>query len=323
MFRWIVDMEGNEGGKGLRPMTGDGASGNGTATLEAARAHARRQAGQRAATGATIPATSARDLPEGVGAPSVLWDETIGLGSYAHRVLPRDAIVRFTDLDGDACLHLVVWNAAQPAERINVADTVKVQWQAYLGPGALLLSGQGRVLMTIVADTSERHDALCGASTRRRNEERYGTEAGTVGGAGGGRGLGLGGPVPSTRDLLAVAAAKRGLQRRELPCGVNLFKGVRVADDGGLHFDGERRADRWVELRAELDVLVAVANAPHPLDPRPEYQGSTVRATAWSAPRPPGDPFRASSPERLRAFENTDDHLLERPPSAPPAEWAP
>ena len=113
---------------------------------------------------------------------------------------------------------------------------------------------------------------------------------------GGGRGHGLGGPVPSARDLLAVAAAKRGLQRRDLPCGVNLFKGVRVADGGGLHFDGERRADRWVELRAELDVLVAVANAPHPLDPRPEYQGSTVRATAWSAPRPPDDPSAPPAP---------------------------
>jgi uncharacterized protein YcgI (DUF1989 family) len=66
-----------------------------------------------------------------------------------------------------------------------------------------------------------------------------------------------------------------------------------------------------VDLRAELDVLVMIANVPHPLDERPTYSSSTVRVTAWR--RPPAavdDPVRSSSPERRRAFENTDDFLV-------------
>ena len=62
-------------------------------------------------------------------------------------MLPRGAVVRLTDLEGDACANLLVYNAAQPFERLNVADTVKVQWQAYLGAGSLLLSDMGRVLL--------------------------------------------------------------------------------------------------------------------------------------------------------------------------------
>src|SRR5215217_7816649 len=131
-------------------MTDEEAGAAGTATLEAARAHARSQEGRAAATGATIPADRATDLPGHVRAGDVVWDETIAVGGYGGRVLRRDTIVRFTDIDGDTCLNLVVWNARQTAERLNVADTVKVQWQAYLGPGSLLLSDMGRVLLTIV-----------------------------------------------------------------------------------------------------------------------------------------------------------------------------
>ena len=60
---------------------------------------------------------------------------------------------------------MIVYNALEPVERLNVADTVKIPWQAYLGAGHPLLSGDGRVLATIVGDTSGHHDAFCGTST--------------------------------------------------------------------------------------------------------------------------------------------------------------
>ena len=74
----------------------------------------------------------------------------------------------------------MMWRADAPWERLNTADTVKVPWQAYLGTGHPLLSDQGRVLATIVADGSGHHDALCGASTLAGNTARYGAGPGTV-----------------------------------------------------------------------------------------------------------------------------------------------
>ncbi|MET0143566.1 MAG: urea amidolyase associated protein UAAP1 [Ilumatobacteraceae bacterium] len=269
-----------------------------TSSLQGARDHARAQAGAVAETGRAIPASSGVGgaLPVGLDPATVIWDETVGPGGYAGRVLPRDAVLRIVDTGGDACVHLVVHNAHHPAERINVADTVKVQWQAYLGPTALLLSDMGRVLMTFVTDTSGRHDALCGTSTPAATAARFGDS-------------GIHSATPSGRDLLVVAAAKQGLAARDLPAGVNLFKRVVVAEDGSLTLDGEPRPSTAVELRAELDVLVLLANVPHPLDRRPTYTSSVVRCTAWIAGRPANDPLRSTSPERQRAFENTDDHL--------------
>jgi urea carboxylase-associated protein 2 len=273
-----------------------GEGGSETSTLAAAREHARRQAGAVAATGPVVPAHLAIDLPDGVGSRDVVWDETVGPGGYASRILARDTILRITDVEGDACVQLLVYAAHAPHERLNVADTVKVQWQAYLGSGALLLSDMGRVLLTLVDDTSERHDAICGGSNRRGNNLRYGDGS-------------VSGPSPASRELLAVAAAKHGLRRGDLPPLLNLFKRVVVGSDGGLTFDGDLRPGTHVELRAEMDVLVLLSVTPHPVDPRSEYAVGPVRLTAFHRRRHDVDPVRSSTPERLRAFENTDELL--------------
>ena len=265
-----------------------------TSTLEAAREHARSQAAASAATGPTVPPSAAIDPPPGVDPTRVLWDEVVPLGGYATVLLPRSGHLLLADLGGDACVQLSAHVRDRPWERSNVADTVKVQWQAYLGAGSLLLSDMGRVLLTLVRDTSGRHDCLCGGSTRASNADRYGDGS-------------LGGPTPSARDLLVVGAAKHGLGRVDAATPVNLFKSVRVGATGDLTLDGEPRPGTVVELRAEVDLLVVLAVTPHPLDDRAAYEGSPVRCTAWrDEPSGPDDPARSSTPERQRAFLNTD-----------------
>lgn len=184
--------------------------------------------------------------------------------------------------------------ADRPVERLCVADTVKVQWQAYLGCGSLLLSDMGRVLASFVADSSGRHDALCGTTTRVANEVRYGE------GAPDGR-------HPNGRDHFGVALAKAGLARRDIAPNVNLFKGVTVGPDGALTFDGDVRPGCVVELRCELPLLVTVVNVPHPIDPRPAYSVSALRLTAWRGePAGVDDPSRTAGPEATRAYLATE-----------------
>src|SRR3954471_9486188 len=129
----------------------------------AARDHARGMAGKMVEAMPVLPPV-ADDLPAGVPADDLLWEETIAAGGYATRRLPRGARLRLVDLKGDACASLLVFNAEMPTERLNVADTVKVQWNAYLGEGKLLLSDMGRVLMSILGDDAGTHDTFCGTS---------------------------------------------------------------------------------------------------------------------------------------------------------------
>ena len=274
-----------------------------TSTTFAARDHARAQGTRRAAFQPTVPAADAVDVLDARGVPvtpeRLLWDDVVGPGGDSSRVLPRGAAIRLTDLDGDACANLLVYNAAQPIERLNVADTVKVQWQAYLGAGSLLLSDMGRVLLSITGDTCGAHDALCGASTRARNVEQYGD--GSVPGG-----------HPNARDRFAVALAKHGLGRRDIVPNVNLFKGVRVEPDGALTFVGDgSHAGAVVELRAELPVIVAVANTPHVLDPCLDYTATPLRITAWAdQPTTRDDAAWRATPEAERAYLQTEEFVL-------------
>ena len=235
-----------------------------TDSTTAARDHARSQV--RTAT-MRIPAT-----PADVEPSRLLWAESVPAGSYATRVLGRGTRLRLIDPDGGACAHLLLFRSDAPWERLNVADTVKVPWQAYLGAGHPLLSDQGRVLATVVADSSGHHDALCGM-----------TDAG--------------------RANMLLAAIKHGLDIRDVAPSVSLFKGVRVGDDGTLGFTGSAGPGAAVDLLIHLPVVVALVNTAHPLDPDPELTGLDV--LAWRAGEQLTTPVK-DDPEYLRALFNTE-----------------
>jgi urea carboxylase-associated protein 2 len=271
-----------------------------TGTVFSARADARAQGGKVAAAMPYLPASSTPFPPPGVSPDTLTWAETVAGGSYTHKVVARGTRVRLEDVTGEACAHLLVYNALEPWERLNVADTVKIPWQAYLGAGHPLLSGDGRVLATIVADDSGHHDALCGTSTALAGQGRYGDSAPQ-------------GPSPSGRQLFTLAAAKHGLAPRDLPPSVSFFKGIRVAPDGALDFTGGAGPGKSVELLAELPLIILIANVPHPVDPRPAYTCGPLRVHAWrSRPTAPGDPHWEATPEAGRYYLNTADYAAAR-----------
>jgi len=264
---------------------------------KAARDHARAMAGTVVEAMPILPPV-ADDLPAGMAADDLLWEETIAPGGYASRKLARGSRLRLIDLAGDACASLNIFNAEMPTERLNVADTVKVQWNAYLGAGKLLLSDMGRVLMSIVEDEAGTHDAFSGTSNAATNAAKYGE----------GRNSGA---FPNGRDRLILGTAKHGLQRRDVhPC-VNLFKGTRIEEDGTITpLVGPYDPGRQIVLRAEMDVIVVIANCPHVLDPRESWNVTPLRATAWrGAATSESDPIRNATPEGLRAFENVEDYF--------------
>lgn len=262
----------------------------------AARDHARAMGGTVVEAMPKLPPV-ADDLPEGVSMQDLLWEETIAAGGYAARRITRGTRLRMIDVAGDACASVNLFNAEMPTERLNVADTVKVQWNAYLETGKLLLSDMGRVLMSIIADEAQTHDAFCGTSNAATNAAKYGEGRNS-------------GEFPSSRDRLLLGAAKFGLGRRDThPC-VNFFKGTRIEADGAITPNvGPFGAGREILLRAEMDVIVIIANCPHVLDPRDHYSVTPLRVTAWRGePTPEGDPIRNATPEGQRAFLNSEDY---------------
>ncbi|MCV7214335.1 DUF1989 domain-containing protein [Mycobacterium crocinum] len=235
-----------------------------TASTDGARAHARSQAGEASMR---VPA-----LPDGVDGTRLVWAESVPAESYATRVLGRGTRLRLADPDGGACAHLLLFRADASWERLNVADTMKVPWQAYLGVGHPLLSDQGRLLATVMADSSEHHDLLCG--------------------------------LPAAgQSMMLLAAIKHGMDIRDVAPSATLFKGVRVEDSGALTFTGSAGPGAAVELLIHLPVVVAVVNTAHPLDPQPAVTGLDI--VAWRADEELTTPVN-TDPEYLRALFNTE-----------------
>jgi len=262
---------------------------NSTATTAGAKAHAREQEGTLVAASPSRPATS-----------GLTWQETVAGANYSHMVVARGTEVTLTDIEGDACAHVLAYNAAEPHERLNVADTVKVQWQVYISGGYLLLSDQGRVLATVVADDAESHDSIYGTSTLNRNIARYG--AGTAHS-----------PSPAGRELLALAGLKHGLTREDIAPSISFFKGVRITDQGTPEFLGSKLPGRSVTIRAEMDLILLIANTAHPLDPRTEFNSSALKVEAKRAQATSAeDAFWNNTPEGRRAFVNTHEYLAAR-----------
>ncbi|MCV7347173.1 DUF1989 domain-containing protein [Mycolicibacterium rhodesiae] len=235
-----------------------------TASTHGARSHARSQASDASMR---VPV-----LPDGVDGARLLWAESVPAESYATRVLGRGTRLRLADPDGGACAHLLLFRADASWERLNVADTMKVPWQAYLGVGHPLLSDQGRVLATVVADSSGHHDLLCGL------------------------------PAAGQPTML-LAAIKHGMDIRDVAPSATLFKGVRVESSGALTFTGSAGPGAAVELLIHLPVIVAVVNTCHPLDPRPEVTALDI--VAWRADEELTTPVN-TDPEYLRALFNTE-----------------
>ncbi len=268
-----------------------------TATTLGAREHARAQAENRTGAMPVVPASGWPDPPAGVDPERLTWAETVPGGRYTNKVLGRGTRLRLRDLTGTACAHLLLWRADAPWERLNVADTVKVPWQAYLSAGHPLLSDQGRVLATVVTDTSGHHDALCGTTTLAGNTAKYGAGAPES-------------ASPAGRELLALAALKHGLTRRDVAPSLSFFHGVRVEPDGTLLSTGSAGPGTTIELILHLPVIVAIANTAHPLDPAPEFDTGELEVLAWRAPgdlAEIGAGLTGRDPEYQRAYHNTED----------------
>ena len=250
-----------------------------------ARYDALRAAGQ-GETARALPPPTDRGLA--LDPAAVRHRETIPGGWYWTTRLVRGEALRLVNVAGSSTVSLVAWSVADTSERLNLADTTKVQWSVALRKGRILFTDMGRVALSIVEDTSGRQDALVGATTRE--------STGTL--------------RNSTENFLA-AAAKLGLSRRDIPPCVNFFAPVEVDGEGRFAWHGDlRRAGDFVDLRAEMELWIVLSNAGHPLDPERARVPQPVDVLRFVPPPPASDDAcRNAGGEAARAFEFTERHV--------------
>lgn len=234
---------------------------------------------------------------------AALYEETVPGGGHASFILRRGQTLRITDLEGGANISLMLLNAEQPSERLNLPDTLKGQHTARLTAGHCLYSDMGRVLVAITADTCGWHDAFGGVLDAAEVREKYGA----------GRYQELrNGFHRNGVDNLLVEMGKWNLDLQDLLMVLNLFSKVTVDAEGVFHFaPGNSKAGDHVELYAPMNTLVVLTALQHPMDPNPQYAPRPVRLS-WTQSHSDGvdQACRHSRPENARAFHNTERFYL-------------
>lgn len=230
----------------------------------------------------------------------VVQDEVLKGGNHWSFILKRGYSLRLTDLQGGANVSALFFNQEERLERYNMADTLKAQHIAFLTQGNVCYSDMGRVLVSITADTCGWHDTLCGCSNAQMVARKYGSARRYQ--------EYRNDYYRNGRDSFLMELGKWGLGKRDLVANVNFFSKVSVDAAGNLVYQpANSRAGDYIELRAEMNIIVVLNSCPHPLDSRKDYATADVRMTVWkSGLAGPDDPCRLSRPENGRGFTNTE-----------------
>ena len=163
------------------------------------------------------------------------------------------------------------FNADDAQEHYSLTHTIQAQGALYLTLGTVLMSSEGRPMLTIVADTCGRNDTLGGACSCESNTVRYALEKRAM---------------HSCRNsfMAAIAHNPYGLTKRDIASNINFFMNVPVTPQGGLTFeDGISAPGKYVEMRAEMDVVVLISNCPQLNNPCNAFNPTPVRCLVWDA----------------------------------------
>lgn len=234
-----------------------------------------------------FPQPTPRPAPD-VAPDAVRLRETVSGGWYTTLNLKTGETLRLAPGRGGSAVSLAVWSVRDPSERLCLPDTVKLQWTTDLTKGRVIFSDMGRVMLSITEDSCGAHDALTGGSTPE-TVAQFGEPA-----------------LRNTRDNMVLAAARMGLDKRDIPALLNLFAPVRVDAKGRFAWRPAMLAPGdWVELRAEMDLFVALSNCRHPLDPEAGEVPPDLAVTCLHpVPVPDDDLCRTATAEAQRGFEN-------------------
>src|SRR5438132_682664 len=197
------------------------------------------------------------------------YDATIPAGEpWIHEIV-NGQYFRIVDVEGNQAADTLFYNAHDYEDRYSAQDTIRTQANIYLTTGTQLISSNGTVLLTIVADTCGRHDTLGGACATESNMVRYAIEKRHM-------------HACRNSFLKAVIEWDHGMTKRDITSNINFFMNVPVTPEGKLTFeDGISDPGKYVEMRAETDVLALISNCPQLNNPCNAYKPTPVQVLIW------------------------------------------
>ena len=206
-----------------------------------------------------------------LGPDRAVYREIVPAGDYFMKTVKQGQTFRILDMEGNQAADTLFYNASDPTERYSAMDTIREQGNVYLTAGTELRSNENNVMLEIVADTCGRHDTLGGACATESNTVRYALDKKCM---------------HACRDSWMLAVARHeefGMSKRDITHNINFFMNVPVTAEGGLTFkDGISAPGKYVELTAQMDVIVLISNCPQLNNPCNGYNPTPIEVLIWN-----------------------------------------
>lgn len=231
----------------------------------------------------------------------ILKSKILKSGDRWSASIAKGKLIKFTALEDNANISMLMYNFFNLSEHYNAPDTLKAQHSFYLKRGHAIISDSGRALASIVEDTVGWHDSTTGYTTRAMTDEKYGytdyqTNSNNY--------------YKSGQENLVNELIKNGMSIRDLMPTVNLFTKVEVDERGELIFvaNHSKKGD-YVTIRTEMNTYMVLSNTPNPLNPSSEYPATEVLIEISEAEEVQEDDYcRNFSEYTKRAFENAEEY---------------
>ncbi|MFT0858960.1 DUF1989 domain-containing protein [Ancylobacter sp. G4_0304] len=193
-------------------------------------------------------------------------DQILAPRAYVGFEMSAGEVLRITDLEGQQVADLVCFNRDKTSEKLSVHVTMMDQGSIYMKKGKSLLSNDCNSLMTLIEDTCGVHDLLAGSCNEGANFKRYGLRH-----------------TPNCRCNLEAALRPYDLPLREIPYSFNVFMNVDLQADGSIKTTTPTsKAGDFVELRADMDLIVGISNCPSDQGPCNGYKLTPLRVEIFT-----------------------------------------
>ena len=181
--------------------------------------------------------------------------------------IKKGQVVRIEDTYGQQAVDTLFYNAHDFSERYSSQDTMREQGAAYISSGTKVISNEGRVMLTVTADSCGRHDTSAGACSCESNTVRFGHYTKYL---------------HACRDNFVIEVSKHGMSKRDVVPNINFFMNVPIEPSGEMTIvDGISAPGDYVELVAEMDVLLVISNCPQINNPCNGFDPTPIRVLVW------------------------------------------
>ena len=174
----------------------------------------------------------------------------VSAGTARATVLRAGQTLRIANVQGKQVADFLAFNAGDLTEALSTMHTIVSIGRLFPTIGDQLRTNRRRPMLEVTRDDTGRHDMIIAACDPWRYEYDFGVTG-----------------HRNCSDNFIEALRQWGIQRYQLPQPVNLFQNMSYPDGQVKFGESLAKPGDAVELRALMDVVVAVSACPMDLNP--------------------------------------------------------